>query len=73
MYSRFLAEAGREEAALAARAAAGWTSLAGTLLAASERDHPVAALWSSARRQAGDVLEAEEALWSALAPRGTSA
>ncbi len=39
MYSRFLGEAGREEAALAARAAAHWTSLA-TLVARRERARP---------------------------------
>jgi hypothetical protein len=70
MYARFLEEAGREEAALAARAAAGWTLLAETLLAASERDRPEPALWSRARTQAGAVLEAEESLWGALAAAG---
>ncbi len=73
MYSRFLGEADREEAALAARAAAGWTSLAETLLAASERDRPEPGLWSRARDQAAGVLEAEETLWSALGPSGPSA
>ncbi len=67
MYSRFLEEAGMEEAALAGRAAAGWTSLAETLLAASERDRPDPALWSRAQGQAAAVLDAEERLWGALA------
>jgi uncharacterized protein DUF4872/butirosin biosynthesis protein H-like len=70
MYSRFLEEAGREEAPLAGRAAAGWTSLAETLLAASERDRPDPALWSRARGQAAAVLDAEEKLWGALASNG---
>jgi hypothetical protein len=70
MYSRFLGEAGRKEAALAARAAAGWTSLAETLLAASERERPEPGLWSRARDQAADLLDAEQALWSALAAPG---
>jgi hypothetical protein len=73
MYSRFLDEAGREEATLAARAAAAWTSLAETLLAASELDRPEPGLWLRARDQATGVLEAEETLWSSLAPSGPSA
>jgi hypothetical protein len=66
MYSRFLAECGREEAGLAAEAAAGWTELAGTLLAASESDAPDLALWTRAGEEAGGVLETEKSLWSAL-------
>ena len=45
MYSRFLEEAGRPEAALAAEAAARWTELAGALHAASESDDPEPGLW----------------------------
>jgi hypothetical protein len=68
MYSRFLDEAGMEEAELAATAAARWTSLAEVLLAASERDRPEPELWSRAAEEAAGVLDAEESLWAALAP-----
>jgi hypothetical protein len=67
MYSRFLAECGREEAGLAAEAAARWTELAETLLAASEADEPDRALWARAGEQARRVLDTEERLWPALA------
>jgi hypothetical protein len=67
MYSRFLDEVGHEQADLAAETAAGWTSLAGTLAAASESDQPDQALWSEVRAEAAKVLEAEERLWPALA------
>jgi hypothetical protein len=67
MYARFLEEAGRDEARIAAEAAAGWTSLAGSLLEASEADEPEPALWSRIGDQAVAVLEAEERLWPALA------
>jgi hypothetical protein len=66
MYSRFLAECGREEAGLAAEAAARWTELAGTLLAASEADEPDRALWLRAGEEAQRVLDTEERLWRAL-------
>jgi hypothetical protein len=66
MYSRFLAEAGRDEAPIAAEAAAGWTTLAGSLLEASEADEPDPALWSCIGDQAAAVLAAEERLWPAL-------
>ena len=67
MYSRFLAEAGRDEAGIAAEAAAGWTALAGSLLAASEAEAPEAGLWARIGDEAAAVLEAEERLWPALA------
>jgi hypothetical protein len=67
MYSRFLEEAGRPEARIAADAAAGWTALAGSLLEASELDAPEAALWWRIGEEAAAVLEAEERLWPALA------
>jgi len=67
MYSRFLDEAGRDEATLAAHAAAQWTSLAEDLLAASEADAPQPELWSRVRGAAAEVLDAEERLWPALA------
>ena len=67
MYSRFLREVGNEHAGLAAEAAAGWTSLAAALLAASESDEPTPSLWSPVRAEAARVLDAEERLWPALA------
>jgi hypothetical protein len=67
MYSRFLAEAGRGEAPLAAEAAARWTELAEAFRAASQSESPVAGHWrrvgGAARRAAG----AEDALWTSLA------
>ncbi len=67
MYSRFLAEAGRDEAAIAAEAAAGWTSLAGALLEASEAERPEPGQWDRIGERVAAVLEAEERLWPALA------
>ncbi len=67
MYSRFLEEAGRREAAIAAEAAAGWTELAGALLEASEAEPAEPALWARIGDRAATVLEAEERLWPALA------
>jgi hypothetical protein len=67
MYSRFLEEAGRDEAPLAAEAAARWTDLAGAFHAASERDEPDPALWHEIDAAARRVVEAEERLWTALA------
>ena len=46
MYSRFLEEAGRPEAPLAAEAAARWTELAAAFQAASEPDAPEPELWA---------------------------
>jgi hypothetical protein len=68
MYARFLAEAGYGESELAANASALWTELAEALHAASEAEAPEPALWSAVEQAAGPVLEAEESLWSALAP-----
>ena len=67
MYSRFLAECGREEAALAAEAAERWTALAAALLAASEAENPEPALWTRIGDRAAAVLACEERLWPALA------
>jgi len=67
MYSRFLAECGREEASLAAEAAARWTVLAEALRAASEPERPETALWERVSEGSKRVLEAEERLWSSLA------
>jgi hypothetical protein len=66
MYSRFLEEAGRPEAPLAAAAAARWTELAEAFKAASESDEPDAALWARVDVTAKQVAETEAQLWSAL-------
>ena len=66
MYSRFLEEAGREEAPLAAEAAARWTELAETFRAASESDDPAPALWAEVDAAAKRVAEAETRLWQSL-------
>jgi hypothetical protein len=68
MYSRFLEEAGRDEAPLAATAAACWTELAEAFRAASESDEPDTALWSEVEAGAKRVAAAETQLWTALAP-----
>jgi hypothetical protein len=67
MYSRFLAEAGRPEATLAAAAAHAWTELAEAFRAASEHDDPQPGLWHDIDKTANRVATAEERLWSALA------
>jgi hypothetical protein len=67
MYSRFLEEAGRPEAPLAAKAAARWTELAGAFRAASEHDDPEPGLWREIDAAARRVTEAEHELWTALA------
>jgi hypothetical protein len=66
MYARFLEEAGRAEAPLAASAAASWTELAGAFRAASESDQPDPALWSAVDSGAKRVAAAEAELWTAL-------
>jgi hypothetical protein len=66
MYSRFLGEAGRAEAPLAAGAAARWTELAGAFFAASESDEPDAALWRAVGDAARRVAAAEQVLWTEL-------
>jgi hypothetical protein len=67
MYSRFLEEAGRPEAPLAAEAAAAWTDLAGAFHAASESEDPEPALWRQIDTAANRVADAEERLWGSLA------
>ncbi len=67
MYSRFLEEAGRDEAPLAAEAAARWTDLAEAFKAASEEDEPRPEPWQAVGSGAQQVLEAERRLWTALA------
>jgi len=66
MYSRFLEEAGRAEAPLAAEAAARWTELAEAFRAASEDDEPRPELWAAVGQGAERVLEAERPLWTTL-------
>ena len=67
MYSRFLEQADRPEAPLAAGAAARWTDLAAAFHAASEQDDPRPVLWHEVGAAARRVAEAEDRLWSALA------
>lgn len=67
MYARFLEEAGRPEAPLAAEAATAWTELAGAFHAASEHDEPDSGLWRRIDTAANGVAEAEERLWGSLA------
>jgi butirosin biosynthesis protein H-like/uncharacterized protein DUF4872 len=67
MYSRFLREAGRPEAPLAAEAAARWTELATAFRAASEGDEPDPVLWREVDAAARRVAEVEKRLWTALA------
>jgi hypothetical protein len=67
MYSRFLEEAGRPEAPLAAVAGERWTELAQAFKAASESDKPGPELWSAVGAGAAQVAAAERQLWAALA------
>ena len=67
MYSRFLAEAERQEAEVCAEAAGRWSDLAEALREASELDQPAAGVWSRVADQAALALEVEERLWPALA------
>jgi hypothetical protein len=67
MYSRFLEEAGRPQAPLAAAAAVAWTELAAAFHAASEREQPDPGLWRQIDAAANRVAEAEERLWTELA------
>jgi hypothetical protein len=69
MYSRFLEEAGRPEAPLAAAAAARWSELAVAFRAASEREDPEPGLWRAIDAAARRVAEAEQRLWTTLAQR----
>ncbi len=67
IYSRFLAEFKRPEAALAAAAASAWSDLAAAFQAASEQEGPEAASWRRIEREAKRVSESEDRLWTALA------
>jgi Butirosin biosynthesis protein H, N-terminal/Domain of unknown function (DUF4872) len=66
MYARFLAEAGYEEAPLAAAAGERWTELAAAFFAASESELAEPALWAAIGDAAAACAEAEERLWTAL-------
>lgn len=66
MYSRFLEEAGREEAPLAAEAAARWTELAEAFKTASESEEPRPELWEAVGSGAEAVLNAERRLWTSF-------
>jgi hypothetical protein len=66
MYSRFLEEAGRDEAPLAAEAAARWTELAEAFREASEGGEPRPELWDAVSASTKSVLAAERRLWTAL-------
>jgi hypothetical protein len=67
MYSQFLSEVGRPEAALARRAAAAWSALAEALFEASEQEQPSAPTWRAIAGRGDEVLAAERRLWEALA------
>jgi Butirosin biosynthesis protein H, N-terminal/Domain of unknown function (DUF4872) len=66
MYARFLEEAGRDEAPLAAEAGARWTELAEAFKAASESDKPEPSLWRDVDAASQRVLDAENRLWNSL-------
>jgi butirosin biosynthesis protein H-like/uncharacterized protein DUF4872 len=66
MYSRFLEEAGRPEATLAADSAARWTELATAFHTASEQEEPSPTLWRNIDTAANGVAEAEDRLWDCL-------
>jgi hypothetical protein len=66
MYSRFLEESGRDEAPLAAEAAARWTELAEAFRVASESEEPQPGLWQAVGAGAETVFAAERRLWTAL-------
>lgn len=66
MYSRFLEEAGRDEAPLAVEAAARWTELADAFKAASESEVPRPELWRAVGESAERVRDAEHSLWTSL-------
>ncbi|HWT90022.1 MAG TPA: BtrH N-terminal domain-containing protein [Solirubrobacterales bacterium] len=66
MYSRFLEEAARDEAPLAAEAGARWTELAEAFKAASESDEPRPDLWRAVGEAAERVAVTERHLWTSL-------
>jgi hypothetical protein len=66
MYSRFMEEAGYEEAALAEEASDYWTRLALAARTASGPHQPDPTHWQALSEEAARVLDAEERLWAAL-------
>jgi hypothetical protein len=66
IYSRFLEEFNRPEAALAARAGGCWRQLARAFRNASECEIPKPALWREIEEAAKRVAEAENRLWTSL-------
>jgi hypothetical protein len=66
MYARFLAEAGRDEAPLAAEAGRRWTELAEAFRAASESEQPEPGPWREVGAAAERVAAAERRLWNTL-------
>lgn len=69
LYSRFLAEVGRDAGAeLAATAAERWSELAGELFAASESAEADPAGWQRIAALTAAVLVSEQRLWEALSP-----
>jgi hypothetical protein len=67
MYSRFLEEAGRAEATLAAEAADRWSELAEAFREASEKSSAVARRWREIGDAARRAAAAEDSLWTSLA------
>ncbi len=67
MYSRFLDQAGYEQAPLCDEAARLWTSLADTARQASESEQPDPKQWKKLGAEAARVRDAEGELWMALA------
>jgi hypothetical protein len=71
MYSRFLEQAGYPEARdLAAGAAAKWAALAEAFREASDSEQPDGGDWKRIGELSGEVLSAEESLWTQLAGAG---
>jgi Butirosin biosynthesis protein H, N-terminal/Domain of unknown function (DUF4872) len=70
MYARFLEEAGYKQSSLAHDAAERWTALAIAAREASETQGLDPARWERLASLPGEVLEAEERLWTSLSGSG---
>jgi Butirosin biosynthesis protein H, N-terminal/Domain of unknown function (DUF4872) len=70
MYARFLEEAGYKQSSLAHDAAERWTALAIAAREASETQGLHPARWERLASLPGEVLEAEERLWTSLSGSG---
>src|SRR4051794_17732846 len=70
MYSRFLEEAGYDEATLAREASDDWSTLALAARTASEPEEANPEHWRALSAEAAKGLDAEERLWTALGERG---